>query len=136
MSYEIHPDPAFWPLFVDRRVAIVFGPPPLFWDFVRDAGPAEIVYEVHGVPGLTTLDGEFPDEYQPQIRLNTVTPPEAQVPFVQMFHGSPGVSQGDDNWDDANPSYQPQLRLNTLPHTEPIVPQEGRWRVNEAFLAP
>src|ERR1035437_512806 len=149
MSYVISPDPSQivvgqactvegspavpdWIVPQESRVS----PSPLFWPGLMGASPPTQVIAalVHGIPGTMTIDDEFPENLKPQFRVSSRLP-QAPEYFV-MYHGSPGVKQGDDNWDQTTPSYQPQMRLNTAPHTTDPTPVEGRWRYNEAFLAP
>jgi hypothetical protein len=152
-TYGASPDPAFLPFSVGVAVlsppveawfylqgtpqTIVVSPSRLFWDEMEGARvPTTIVSQHHAVPGVTTIDDEWPDYYRPQMRVNETTPAPPPVYAVQAYHGCPGVSQGDDNWDAATPSYEPQMRLNTLPHTEPVSPLAGKWKVTETFLPP
>ena len=178
MSYVISPDPAtivvslacavvvspteaYWPFLTGVPQESRVSPSPLFWPWMRgEKLLSGMVVMVHGIPGTTTIDDEFPENLKPQFRVNSLMP-SAKV-YVVMYHGSPGVKQGDDNWDivalvvdglteagallltedgdslDFGPivSYRPQMRLNTAPHTTDPTPIEGRWRYNEAFLAP
>lgn len=150
MSYEISPDPAFWPFALDNTVALrpdpMFWPflqgipveskvcpPPLFWPVFAGAPlPLTVQVPTLGVAGTTTYDDVWPDDSRPQHRLNQSFPPNA-ITYEVQYHGCPGVSSGDDNWSSTDPSYQPQLRLNTIPHTAPVQP---RWQINPVFLAP
>jgi hypothetical protein len=122
----------FYLLGVPQQIRSV---PDALWRIYQDgrALPTEIVKQYHAIPGVTTIEDEWPDNYRPQMRVNA----HAAVPppmFVLMYHGEPGVLRGDDNWSQENPSYQPQLRLNTLPHTADPTIVDGTWRVNEVFL--
>jgi hypothetical protein len=151
-SYVISPDPAiivvglactvvvspavaYWPFLMGVPQESRVSPSPLFWPWLRGEKllPGMVVM-VHGIPGTTTIDDEFPENLKPQFRVSS-TGPHATDYFV-MYHGSPGVKQGDDNWDQTTPSYQPQMRLSTAPHAMDPTLVSGRWRYNEAFLAP
>ena len=154
MSYVISPDPAFVPFSIGEVVlqppvgawrylqgtpqTIVIVPSRLFWNELQGGRvPTEMVSMRHAIPGVTTIDDEWPDTYRPQMRVNETLPAPPPVFVVQHYHGCPGVSQGDDNWDNTTPGYQPQMRLNTLPHTTPpppVAPQPTRWKVMETFL--
>lgn len=161
----VSPAEAYWPFLMgipqDSRVS----PSPLFWPWMRGEKllPSMVVL-IHGVPGTTTIDDEFPEDLKPQFRVSSVAPLAPLTPeYFVMYHGSPGVKQGDDSWDPLDASsvpaltedgdfftteagdvfefgplntYRPQMRLNTSPHTEDPVLVTGRWRYNEAFLAP
>ena len=163
MSYVLSPDVAYGPYVMSVPADSKVSPSPLFWPWLRGDKllPEIVVALVHGVPGVTTIDDEFPDNLKPQFRTNSRFP--QTTIYVVMYHGSPGVKQGDDNWDplDASPvpaltedgdfltteagdvfefgplnTYRPQMRLNTAPHTTDPTIVAGRWRYNEAFLAP
>jgi hypothetical protein len=151
MAYEISPPIAFvtfshgsalispnfyyWTLPTGLRQKSQIAPPVLFGPLWRgERIPVSFQMMAHGVPGETTVDGEFPDPYMPQHRLNVSVPPAAPTYVVAYYHGEPGVLRGDDNWSQETPSYQPQLRTNTIPHTTDPVLVEGTWRVNECFL--
>jgi hypothetical protein len=181
MAYEISPDPAtvavypthtlvvspavaYWPSLMGIPQESRVSPAPVFWPWLMGAKlPTSLVVMIHGIPGTTTIDDEFPEDLKPQFRVTTLSPTAPE--YLLMYHGIPGVKTGDDNWDvqsgisdiegltEASESllcengdvisfgeiaaggvYRPQLRLNTLPHTADPVPVEGTWRVNEVFL--
>jgi hypothetical protein len=159
VSYEVHPAVAFHPLMLGVLADCVLAPPRSFWYLMMGGeGISSYVLQAHGIPGITTPDDYFPENYQPQIRLNALTPVVAMI-YALMYHGVPGVSLGDDNWEtgalaealtegydflvteagdvlDFGPgSFRPQLRLNTSPHTaDPPAEIVGTWKVNEVFL--
>ena len=151
MSYVVSPDPAFvpfsvgapvlsppaeaWPYLMGTPQTIVVSPSRLQWGEMQGQRVRTTVLSMHhAIPGITTIDDEWPDTYRPQMRVNETVPAPPPVYVVEAYHGAPGVSQGDDNWDDTTPSYQPQMRLNTLPHTAPPPPIVGTWKVLETFL--
>lgn len=149
MSYVISPDPAFFPMVIGTAVVSptetywpwltgvpqksIVGPSPVFWPWLMGEKVVPgIQVLTNGIPGITTLDGEFPEDLKPQHRLSSS--PGGAPEYRVMYHGEPGVLRGDDNWNPMTPSYRPQLRLNTIPHTAEPSPVEGTWRVNEVFL--
>lgn len=135
-TVEVSPAVAYWPFLMGIPQESRVSPSPLFWPWIMGAKlPTQVIAAmVHGIPGTTTIDDEFPENLKPQFRVSSTSPLPTE--YFVMYHGSPGVKQGDDNWDQTTPSYQPQMRLNTSPHTTDPTLVAGRWRYNEAFLAP
>lgn len=148
-TFMAMPDPS-----VNVGVVAVLSPPVESWFYMQGAPqtmvvvpsrlqlaemqglrvPTEIVSMHHAIPGVTTIDDEWPDNFRPQLRVNETKPAPPPVYVVQAYHGCPGVEAGDDNWEARVPSYQPQMRLNTLPHTPPPPTVAGTWKVSETFL--
>jgi hypothetical protein len=95
MSYVISPDPAFFPFHVGVAVlsppveawfymqgtpqTMVVSPSRLQWAEMQGLRvPTEIVSMHHAIPGITTGDDEWPDDYRPQLRFGEgedVAPP-------------------------------------------------------------
>lgn len=153
MSYEISPDPAFFPMSIGSAVAAPdlrtfrlslgipqksqIAPALVYFPLMRGE-KITVDWQIltGGIPGTTTPDWFWPEDTKPQMRISLFTTPDPVEIVVMLYHGEPGVLRGDDNWSQENPSIQPQLRTNTIPHTEDPALVDGTWRVNEVFLPP